>query len=173
MRFARIAAGDEVRTVIAGYHWFTDWGRDTMISLEGLTLSTGPFRRGRVYPADLRSLREGRPDPEHVSRKARRRASITLPTRLFGSFTRSDRYVAVPATATLQLILPKLVEIIEPICCGTRFGIRSIPPTDCSPGCGRLSANLDGRQGGRLGRHAAPRQGRRDQRALVQRPLLP
>ena len=35
------AAGDEVRTVIAGYHWFTDWGRDTMISLEGLTLATG------------------------------------------------------------------------------------------------------------------------------------
>ena len=27
------AAGDEVRTVIAGYHWFTDWGRDTMITL--------------------------------------------------------------------------------------------------------------------------------------------
>src|SRR5207245_436023 len=35
------AAGDDVRTVIAGYHWFTDWGRDTMISLEGLTLATG------------------------------------------------------------------------------------------------------------------------------------
>ena len=35
------AYGDEVRTVIAGYHWFTDWGRDTMISLEGLTLTTG------------------------------------------------------------------------------------------------------------------------------------
>ncbi len=35
------AAGDEIRTVIAGYHWFTDWGRDTMISLEGLTLATG------------------------------------------------------------------------------------------------------------------------------------
>ena len=31
------ASGDEARTVIAGYHWFTDWGRDTMISLEGLT----------------------------------------------------------------------------------------------------------------------------------------
>jgi predicted glycogen debranching enzyme len=27
--------------MIAGYHWFTDWGRDTMISLEGLTLATG------------------------------------------------------------------------------------------------------------------------------------
>ncbi|MEW6681820.1 MAG: amylo-alpha-1,6-glucosidase [Nitrospirota bacterium] len=29
------------RTIIAGYHWFGDWGRDTMISLPGLTLSTG------------------------------------------------------------------------------------------------------------------------------------
>jgi glycogen debranching enzyme len=29
------------RTVIAGYPWFTDWGRDTMIALPGLTLSTG------------------------------------------------------------------------------------------------------------------------------------
>jgi predicted glycogen debranching enzyme len=28
-------------TVIAGYHWFSDWGRDTMIALPGLTLSTG------------------------------------------------------------------------------------------------------------------------------------
>ena len=28
-------------TIIAGYHWFTDWGRDTMISLPGLCLSTG------------------------------------------------------------------------------------------------------------------------------------
>src|SRR5438128_2182187 len=40
------AAGDEVRTVIAGYHWFTDWGRDTMISLEGLALVTGRWLRG-------------------------------------------------------------------------------------------------------------------------------
>ena len=30
-------------TIIAGYHWFTDWGRDTMISLPGLCLSTGRF----------------------------------------------------------------------------------------------------------------------------------
>src|SRR5262249_35985634 len=28
-------------TVIAGYHWFSDWGRDTMIALPGLTLATG------------------------------------------------------------------------------------------------------------------------------------
>jgi predicted glycogen debranching enzyme len=29
------------RTVIAGYHWFSDWGRDTMIALPGLTMVTG------------------------------------------------------------------------------------------------------------------------------------
>lgn len=29
------------KSVIAGYHWFGDWGRDTMISLAGLTISTG------------------------------------------------------------------------------------------------------------------------------------
>src|SRR5207253_2117664 len=33
--------GQPGKTIIAGYHWFNDWGRDTMISLPGLTLSTG------------------------------------------------------------------------------------------------------------------------------------
>jgi predicted glycogen debranching enzyme len=33
----------EAATIIAGYHWFTDWGRDTMISLPGLCLSTGRY----------------------------------------------------------------------------------------------------------------------------------
>lgn len=31
----------EGQTILAGYHWFNDWGRDTMISLPGLTLITG------------------------------------------------------------------------------------------------------------------------------------
>src|SRR5690606_24812493 len=38
------ASARDLRRVIAGYHWFTDWGRETMISLEGLTLCTGRFR---------------------------------------------------------------------------------------------------------------------------------
>src|SRR6202011_5395994 len=29
------------RSIIAGYHWFGDWGRDAMIALPGLTLATG------------------------------------------------------------------------------------------------------------------------------------
>ena len=38
-----VKRGEDLKTVIAGYHWFTDWGRDTMISLPGLTLSTGRY----------------------------------------------------------------------------------------------------------------------------------
>jgi len=37
----RTVDGDDGSTVIAGYHWFGDWGRDTMIALPGLTLATG------------------------------------------------------------------------------------------------------------------------------------
>src|SRR6266540_1466223 len=36
-----IVARRDQKTVIAGYHWFSDWGRDTMIALPGLTLVTG------------------------------------------------------------------------------------------------------------------------------------
>ena len=36
------------KTIIAGYPWFSDWGRDTMISLPGLTLTTGRFEIAKV-----------------------------------------------------------------------------------------------------------------------------
>ncbi len=36
-----IVAREQGKTVIAGYHWFADWGRDTMIALPGLALATG------------------------------------------------------------------------------------------------------------------------------------
>lgn len=42
-----VTRGEDLKTVIAGYHWFTDWGRDTMISLPGLCLSTGRYEEAK------------------------------------------------------------------------------------------------------------------------------
>ena len=41
-----VSRGDQ-KTIIAGYHWFSDWGRDTMIALPGLTLATGKHEVAR------------------------------------------------------------------------------------------------------------------------------
>jgi predicted glycogen debranching enzyme len=46
--FARpLADVPEGESVIAGYPWFGDWGRDTMIALPGLTLATGRYETAR------------------------------------------------------------------------------------------------------------------------------
>jgi len=37
----------KTKSVVAGYHWFEDWGRDSFISLPGLTLVTGRFNDAR------------------------------------------------------------------------------------------------------------------------------
>lgn len=42
-----VRRGPNLRSVIAGYHWFTDWGRDTMISLTGLALALDQFDTAR------------------------------------------------------------------------------------------------------------------------------
>jgi len=50
----------EGATIIAGYHWFTDWGRDTMISLPGLCLSTGRFEDAKkILSAFAKSVSQG------------------------------------------------------------------------------------------------------------------
>ena len=90
------AAGDEVRTVIAGYHWFTDWGRDTMISLEGLTLTTGRHvEAGYILRTFAHYVRDGLiPNmfPEGEKRGPlphRRRHAVVLPRP--GSLSRRHR----------------------------------------------------------------------------------
>jgi predicted glycogen debranching enzyme len=47
-----LAERNQQAIVIAGYHWFTDWGRDTLISLAGLTLDMRrPYRARRTLSA--------------------------------------------------------------------------------------------------------------------------
>lgn len=42
-----VKRGNNKKSIIAGYHWFGDWGRDTMISLPGLTLIRGRFEEAK------------------------------------------------------------------------------------------------------------------------------
>ena len=54
----RAVEGIESRSIIAGYPWFSDWGRDTMISLPGLLLTTGRFEEARLCLRTFASARE-------------------------------------------------------------------------------------------------------------------
>jgi predicted glycogen debranching enzyme len=127
---ARIrAAGDEPRTIIAGYHWFTDWGRDTMISLEGLTLTTGRHREaGSILRTFGHYVRDGLiPNmfPEGTHEGLYHTADATL-----WFFQAIHRYLQWTADrATLRLLLPTLRSIAEHHLRGTRFKI-GVDPAD-------------------------------------------
>ncbi len=45
--YRKLPDGTDGTSILAGYPWFADWGRDTMISLPGLLLSTGRFQQAR------------------------------------------------------------------------------------------------------------------------------
>jgi predicted glycogen debranching enzyme len=134
------ASGDEVRTVIAGYHWFTDWGRDTMISLEGLTLPTGrATEAGFILRTFAHYVRDGLiPNmfPDGSTEGLYHTADATL-----WFFHALDRYIQTTGDrATLRLVLPTLLDIVEHHQRGTRFGI-GVDPAD-----GLLRQGADGYQ---------------------------
>jgi predicted glycogen debranching enzyme len=123
------AAGDEIRTIIAGYHWFTDWGRDTMISLEGLTLSTRRFTEAawilRTFAHYIHDGLIPNMFPEGENKGLYHTADATL-----WFFHALARYVEITGDrATLRHILPKLIDIVEHHLKGTKFGI-GVDPAD-------------------------------------------
>jgi predicted glycogen debranching enzyme len=123
------AAGEEVRTVIAGYHWFTDWGRDTMISLEGLTITTGRCEEaGYILRTFAHYIRDGLiPNmfPEGQKQGLYHTADATL-----WFFHAIDRYVSATGDrTTLHALLPRLIEIVDCHLKGTHFGI-GVDPRD-------------------------------------------
>ncbi|MBN2569577.1 MAG: glycogen debranching enzyme family protein [Deltaproteobacteria bacterium] len=54
-------------SVIAGYHWFYEWGRDTLISLPGLTFYSGRIHEGIEILKSLASLTKGGRIPNNIS----------------------------------------------------------------------------------------------------------
>jgi predicted glycogen debranching enzyme len=134
------AAGESPRTVIAGYHWFTDWGRDTMISLEGLTIVTGRRREaGRILRTFATYVRNGLiPNmfPEGKQAGLYHTADATM-----WFFHALYRYVKQTGDReTLRAILPRLLDIIDHHLKGTDFNIH-VDPND-----GLLAQGAEGYQ---------------------------
>jgi len=134
------AVGEEVRTVIAGYHWFTDWGRDTMISLEGLTLATGRKREaGFILRTFSQYVRDGLiPNlfPDGSDQGLYHTADATL-----WFFHALERHAeAIDNWSLVQEVLPVMRDIAEAHLRGTRFGI-GVDPAD-----GLLRQGADGYQ---------------------------
>jgi predicted glycogen debranching enzyme len=117
------ASGNEARTIIAGYHWFTDWGRDTMISLEGLTLCTGRYKEARsILSTFAKYVKDGLiPNlfPEGERTGLYHTADATL-----WYFHAINRYYQVTNDReTLLALLPVLRSVLEHHVEGTHFGI--------------------------------------------------
>lgn len=117
------------KTIIAGYPWFTDWGRDSMISLPGLMLSTGRYSEARgLLKAFASYVHEGLipnrfPDggdaPEYNT------ADATL-----WMFHAIERYIAATGDwSLLKDLFPALQEIIRWHVKGTAYGI-GVDPVD-------------------------------------------
>ena len=139
-RLARETRGMRARTIVAGYHWFTDWGRDTMISLEGLALVTGRHgEAGEILRTFAAAERDGLiPNyfPEGDAEGVYHTADATL-----WFFHAVSRYAAHTGDAALvTALLPVLRRIVKAHLSGTRFGI-GVDPAD-----GLLSQGEDGYQ---------------------------
>jgi predicted glycogen debranching enzyme len=121
------AEGREARSVIAGYHWFTEWGRDTMISLEGLTLRTGdPQDAASILHTFARHVRDGL-IPNYFPEGAQDGVYHTADASLWLVHA-IGRYERLTGDLGLRRALaPAIAQIIERHLAGTRFGIGMDP----------------------------------------------
>jgi len=135
----RRIAGKDLRTVIAGYPWFADWGRDAMIALPGLTTEAGrPDDAGEVLEAFASAAKDGL-IPNRFGEESGRAEYNTVDASLW-YLQALAAYVAVmneeqPADAIsgLGLWADVMEETLWPVACGivrryaegTRFGIHA------------------------------------------------
>lgn len=133
-----LSDGTEVPSILAGYPWFADWGRDAMVSLPGLLLRTGRSRLARDLLAGFSRFVDAgmlpNDFPEDGSPPEYNTADGAL---LFVDAL--HRYVrATGDRALLGELFPSVDSIVRSYRDGTRFGIR-VDPAD-----GLLHAGADG-----------------------------
>ena len=126
---AAAQAGAAAESIIAGYPWFTDWGRDTMISLPGLATSLGRYDLAagilRTYAGfvDRGMLPNCFPDGGEAPQYNTADATLWM-------FQALDDYLQAKRDPDLvRELFPTLMTIIHAHADGTRYGIR-VDPAD-------------------------------------------
>ena len=121
------AADPDGKSIIAGYHWFSDWGRDTMIALPGLTLATG---RPEVAAGVLRTYAQFVDQgmlPNRFPDAGETPEYNTVDATLWYFIALREYVAATGDTALLRELFPILVDIIDWHRRGTRYNIHMDP----------------------------------------------
>ncbi|GGF03548.1 amylo-alpha-1,6-glucosidase [Hymenobacter cavernae] len=135
-----VRRGADLKTVVAGYHWFTDWGRDTMIALPGLCLTTGRLADARlILQAFAESVSEGMlPNRFPDSGEAPEYNTVDATLWFFVAIYHY-RQASGDDEFVRETLLPVLLDILAWHQRGTRFGIHVAED-------GLLSAGEEGQQ---------------------------
>jgi glycogen debranching enzyme len=117
------------KSIIAGYPWFGDWGRDTMIALPGLTLATGrPALARLILQTFARYLDQGML-PNNFPESGEAPHYNTVDATLWYFEALRAYHAATGDTALIEELYPQLQEIVTWHCNGTRHRIQ-VDPTD-------------------------------------------
>ncbi|MCT0208187.1 amylo-alpha-1,6-glucosidase [Synechococcus sp. CS-1332] len=118
-------------SLIAGYPWFNDWGRDTMISVAGLTLVTGRCgwaeRILRTYAAHSSHGLIPNSFPDRADQALDQRSYNTVDATLWFFQALAEHRAASGSDALVRELFPQLEEILDHHVAGTWFGIRMDP----------------------------------------------
>jgi predicted glycogen debranching enzyme len=117
------------RSIIAGYHWFGDWGRDTMIALPGLTLTTGRADVARQILLAFSGYVDGGMLPNNFPDAGGKPEYNTVDAALWYFEAVRQYFAATQDGRTLLQLFPTLAEMIDAHVKGTRYNIR-VDPAD-------------------------------------------
>jgi len=120
-----VRRGDDRKTIIAGYHWFTDWGRDTMIALPGLTLVTGRYEDAKkILQAFADNIDQGML-PNRFPDAGEKPEYNTVDATLW-FFVAAYKYFLYTQDHSFlkEILLPAMAGILDWHQRGTRYGIR-------------------------------------------------
>ena len=111
-------------SIVAGYHWFADWGRDALISLPGLTLATGKFEAAREVLKFFSSYCEQGLIPNHFREVDDKPEYNSVDASLWFLYA-VGKYVDYTKDFTFvrEELWDKIVEIYSYYSKGTRFKI--------------------------------------------------